>query len=106
MSPTKGFLRAQEIMILNITFEYSKVGEVTRQLFLILETGEKLTIILRGTTENVSVRLDKNTIIHEDTFIGLKKVKSIYLHNNSDSRVKFSWKKNKSLDEDMKILSR
>ena len=106
VNPVKGFLNVQESLLLNVTFESAKLGEVTSKLYLILETGEKLTVMLHGSAENASIRLEKNSLMYEDTFHGLKRCKTVRLFNNSSSVVKYSWKKNKFLEDDKSMIEK
>lgn len=91
-------------MQLSIFFEAHASGEYSGKLFIILETGEKLTVPLHGISENVCVRLDKNSILHDDTFIGLRSCKTVKLINNSSNIISFCWKKNKSIKEDLELI--
>lgn len=106
VSPTKGILNVQESMVLTITFEHSKVGEVKRELHLLLETGEKLTTTLYGSAENACIRLEKSSVVHDDTYIGMKRCKNVRLYNNSSNVVAFTWKKHKNFEEDLSVIER
>lgn len=89
-----------------MTFEAPKIGEYNDVLKLKLETGELLGIKLYGSSEDISVRLDKCSVTQDDTFIGLRQHKLVRLFNNSSKTVKFSWRKNKTLNEDLDIIER
>lgn len=104
--PKKGYLGVQEVMQLSIYFEAPVSGEYNSKLFIFLETGEKLTVALHGTSENVCVRLDKNSILLDDTFIGLRSCKTVKLINNSTNIISFCWMKNKSIKEDLDIIEK
>lgn len=106
VEPAKGYVSPFEILNFSIIFESAVVGSFSEVLHLNLETGESLAVKVHGSAENINVRLDKNFIYHDDTYFGLERSKIFHIQNNSPNLLKFSWKRNKSVKEDLSIIER
>ncbi|XP_014477568.1 PREDICTED: hydrocephalus-inducing protein homolog [Dinoponera quadriceps] len=57
----------------------------------ILSAGEKLCLLLQCSSANCTIRIDRNSVRMEDTYLGLSRSKVLTIHNRSDYIVKFQW---------------
>lgn len=68
-----------------------------------LSVGEDVTTQLYGSAVDVNVRLDRSSLIEEDTFISLSSQRSVFIHNHSGILVHYQWKAfGSEMEEDMK----
>ena len=70
----------------------TEAGSQEGTMMIQLDTGEELSVELRGHTHNASVRLEKREVKLPDTFIGLGARQEVKLMNNSNVLVSFCWK--------------
>lgn len=56
------------------------------------DSGETLKIGVEARAKSSNVILSKQTILFEDTYLGLKCHKTVKIHNNSGHVVRFAWK--------------
>ena len=68
------------------------VGSQQGVLSVLLDSGEELSVSLRGDTHNAGVRLEHREVRLADTYVGLGSRQEIKLINNSDVLVNFCWK--------------
>lgn len=54
--------------------------------------GEDIKISLYGVSKDVDVRLDKNSVTVEKTYISLANYEKVTIINRSDSTVHYQWK--------------
>ena len=76
-------------MYINASFSFSEGEEVCAQLY--------------GSSVDVNVRLDRSSLILENTYLGLSSQRSVIIHNRSDVVVHYQWKAFASeMEENMK----
>lgn len=61
--------------------------------YFYFSAGENVYISLYGAAQNSSVRLDKNTIKMENTYISMANQRTVTIHNRSDVICHFRWTK-------------
>jgi hydrocephalus-inducing protein len=87
-------------MQVTIDFQPLKCGDYKKELIISYDSAETLFVNLYGAAQDVNVRLDKNSIRIEDTYITMSNQRTITLHNRSDIIVHFEWKKYATLEEE------
>ena len=85
-------LEVNACMQINIGFTPAKIGDHAAELIIRYDTEEEIYTQLYGSARDVNIRLDRSSIIMEDTFIGLSSQRSVVLYNRSDVVVHFEWK--------------
>lgn len=92
-------------MQVRVEFEPMRTGNHENEMIICYETGENIYIKLYGVAQDVNVRLDKNTMHIEDTYITMSNQRSVQIHNRSEVIVKYEWKKYATLlEEDQQKL--
>ncbi|EHB15465.1 Hydrocephalus-inducing protein-like protein, partial [Heterocephalus glaber] len=92
VEPTDGTLNAGESMQLEVNFEPQSVGDHSERLIVCYDTGEKICVSLCGAATDMNIRLDKNSLIIEKTYISLASQRTIAIHNRSNIIAHFQWK--------------
>ena len=70
----------------------TRAGGQEGTLSVQLDTGEELSVALRGRTHNAAVRLERREVKLPDTYVGLGARQEVKLINSSDVLVSFCWK--------------
>ncbi|XP_076989079.1 hydrocephalus-inducing protein homolog isoform X4 [Tamandua tetradactyla] len=92
VEPSVGTLNVGETMQLEVEFEPQTVGNHSERLIVDYDTGEKVFISLYGAAIDLNIRLDKNSLIIEKTYISLSSQRTITIHNRSNIIAHFQWK--------------
>ncbi|XP_010642750.1 hydrocephalus-inducing protein homolog isoform X4 [Fukomys damarensis] len=92
VEPTDGTLNAGESMQLEVNFEPQSMGDHSERLIVCYDTGEKVFISLYGAATDLNIRLDRNSMIIEKTYISLTSQRTIAIHNRSNIIAHFQWK--------------
>ncbi|XP_013359426.1 PREDICTED: hydrocephalus-inducing protein homolog isoform X2 [Chinchilla lanigera] len=92
VEPTDGTLNVGESMQLEVDFEPQSVGDHSERLIVCYDTGEKIFVSLYGAATDMNIRLDKNSLIIEKTYISLANQRTITIHNRSNIIAHFQWK--------------
>ncbi|XP_052022456.1 hydrocephalus-inducing protein homolog [Apodemus sylvaticus] len=92
VEPTGGILNVGESMQLEVDFEPQTVGSHNGKLIVTYDTGEMVFVCLYGVAIDVNIRLDKNSLIMEKTYISLANQRSITIHNRTNIIAHFQWK--------------
>ncbi|KAK5646871.1 hypothetical protein RI129_005335 [Pyrocoelia pectoralis] len=92
VKPGKGILNTGDVMRLSVIFQPTCLGKSHGKLFLTYDSGETLSVNLKGYAKEANVYLEKGSIHFDETFAGLTRQKNITLINNSNYLVKFEWK--------------
>lgn len=100
VTPPKGVLLPDKTMQLKILFHPQKIGKAWEYLYIIYDTGEKLSVRLEAFAEISNISLEKGSLQFHKTFVGLTRQRQITLTNNSDYTVQFKWKLYPSIHED------
>ncbi|XP_064239335.1 hydrocephalus-inducing protein homolog [Aotus nancymaae] len=92
VEPAVGTLNVGESMQLEVEFEPQNVGDHSGRLIVCYDTGEKVFVSLYGAAIDMNIRLDKNSLTIEKTYISLANQRTITIHNRSNIIAHFLWK--------------
>ncbi|XP_026975142.1 hydrocephalus-inducing protein homolog [Sagmatias obliquidens] len=92
VEPSIGTLNVGESMQLEVDFEPQTVGNHSEKLIVCYDTGEKVFISLYGAAIDMNIRLDKNSLILEKTYLSLANQRTLTIHNRSNIIAHFQWK--------------
>ncbi|XP_030894071.1 hydrocephalus-inducing protein homolog [Leptonychotes weddellii] len=87
-----GTLNVGESMQLEVEFEPQTVGSHSERLTVHYDTGEKVFLSLYGAAIDMNIRLDRNSLIIEKTYISLSNQRTVTIHNRSNIIAHFQWK--------------
>uniref|UniRef100_W5LN16 HYDIN axonemal central pair apparatus protein n=1 Tax=Astyanax mexicanus TaxID=7994 RepID=W5LN16_ASTMX len=100
VEPAVGTLGGGHSMQVTIDFLPRVTGDHSQQLLLHYHTGEDVYISLYGTSIDVSVRLDRNSVLVEKTYITMANQRRVAILNRSDTIVHYQWKSFATEDEE------
>ncbi|XP_069882349.1 hydrocephalus-inducing protein homolog isoform X1 [Dipodomys merriami] len=92
VEPVDGTVNVGESMQLEVNFEPQNVGNHDQKLIINYDTGETVFVCLYGAAIDMNIRLDKNSLILEKTYITLASQRTITIHNSSNIIAHFQWK--------------
>uniref|UniRef100_A0A3B4CPM5 HYDIN/VesB/CFA65-like Ig-like domain-containing protein n=1 Tax=Pygocentrus nattereri TaxID=42514 RepID=A0A3B4CPM5_PYGNA len=92
VEPPIGTLGVGGSMQVTVDFLPTITGDHSQQLLLHYHTGEDVYISLYGASTDVSVRLDKNSVLVEKTYITMANQRTVAILNRSDTIVHYQWK--------------
>ncbi|XP_039209471.1 hydrocephalus-inducing protein homolog isoform X12 [Crotalus tigris] len=92
VKPSIGTLGVNETTQFTIDFYPEKSGNHCKDLVIHYDTGEDIHVSLYGAATDVNVRLDKNSLTIEKTYVTLANQRSVVIHNHSDIIAHFQWK--------------
>nr|XP_035929949.1 hydrocephalus-inducing protein homolog isoform X1 [Halichoerus grypus] len=92
VEPPAGTLNVGESMQLEVEFEPQTVGSHSERLIVHYDTGEKVFLSLYGAAIDMNIRLDRNSLIIEKTYISLSNQRTVTIHNRSNIIAHFQWK--------------
>jgi hydrocephalus-inducing protein len=87
-------------MQVKIDFCPNKCGDFKRELSIQYDSGETIFVNLYGAAQDINVRLDKNSIRIEDTYITMENQRTVTISNRSDTIVHYEWKKFATIEEE------
>lgn len=87
-------------MQVTVEFQPYKCGDHHKELVISYDTGESIYVKLHGVAQDVNVRLDKNAVRIEDTYITMTNQRTLTIHNRSDAIVHYEWKKFATYEEE------
>ncbi|GAB1599203.1 hypothetical protein Ahia01_000197500, partial [Argonauta hians] len=90
---------------IDIEFNPTVVGKHDGHLYLRYDTGEVLYIALHAIAQDINIRLDKNSVRIDNTFISLTNQKTIFIQNRSDVVAKFKWSNYPSWNEETQQMN-
>ncbi|XP_076848184.1 hydrocephalus-inducing protein homolog isoform X3 [Brachyhypopomus gauderio] len=100
VEPSVGTLGVGESMQITIEFLPRTTGNHSQLLLLHYNTGEDVYISLYGASSDVNVRLDRNSVLLEKTFITMASERTVAILNRSDSIVHYQWKRFATQEEE------
>jgi hydrocephalus-inducing protein len=100
ISPDHGILPIGENMQVTLDFQPTKVGDYKSDLIINYDSSESIFVSLYGAAQDVNVRLEKNSIRLEDTFITMSNQRTVTIHNRSNIIVHYIWKKFATFEEE------
>lgn len=100
VSPDHGILPVGENMQVTVDFKPMKCGEFKNELVINYDSSEAVYVGLYGTAQDFNVRLDKNSLRIEDTYITMNNQRTVTIHNRSDIILHYEWKKFATMEEE------
>ncbi|XP_053771126.1 hydrocephalus-inducing protein homolog isoform X8 [Desmodus rotundus] len=92
VEPSVGTLSVGESVQLEVNFEPQTVGNHSKRLIVYYDTGEKMFVSLYGAAIDMNIRLDKNSLIFEKTYVSLATQRTVTIYNRSNIIAHFQWK--------------
>ncbi|XP_062403912.1 hydrocephalus-inducing protein homolog [Sardina pilchardus] len=92
VDPPQGTLGVGESMQITVDFVPKITGDHTQELLLHYHTGEDVYISLYGAATDANVRLERNSVLLEKTYISMANQRSVAIVNRSDAIVHYQWK--------------
>ncbi|CAH2323836.1 Hypothetical predicted protein [Pelobates cultripes] len=92
VDPVSGTLGVGESMQVTVNFHPQDLGDHVQDLIIHYDTGEDIRVSLYGASSDINVRLDKNSLIVEKTFLSLANQRTVTIINRSDIITHFQWK--------------
>lgn len=87
-------------MQVTVDFQPLKSGEFKKDLMINYDSNEIVYVSMYGSSQDINVRLDKNSLRIEDTYITMTNQRSVTIHNRSDIIVHYEWKKFATIEEE------
>ena len=87
-------------MQVHIDFQPLKCGDYEKELVICYDSNETIYSKLYGAAQDINVRLDKNSIRAEDTYITMTNQRTVTIHNRSDIIIHYEWKKFATAEEE------
>ncbi|XP_075367152.1 hydrocephalus-inducing protein homolog [Mycteria americana] len=87
-----GTLGIGDTMQVTVEFHPLKTGDHSRSLRVHYDTGEDIHTSLYGAAVDVNIRLDRNSLTVEKTYLTLSNHRSVVIHNRSEIIAHFQWK--------------
>ncbi|XP_063801928.1 hydrocephalus-inducing protein homolog isoform X2 [Pseudophryne corroboree] len=100
VAPVSGTLDAGDSMQVTLEFQPTEVGDHKQDLVIQYDTAEEIHVRLYGAAADINVRLDKNSLTIEKTFLSLANQRTVTICNRSDIIVHFQWKEFATLQEE------
>ncbi|KAM3920677.1 hydrocephalus-inducing protein homolog [Leptodactylus fuscus] len=100
VEPVIGTLDVGNSMQVILEFQPLEVGDHKQELLIHYDTGEDVRISLYGAAADMNLRLDKNSLTIEKTFLSLVSQRTVTIHNRSDIVAHFQWKEFSSRQEE------
>ncbi|NXD22968.1 HYDIN protein, partial [Spelaeornis formosus] len=98
--PAMGTLDIGDTMQVTVGFQPLETGDHSTSLVVHYDTGEDTHTSLHGRAVDVHIRLDRNTVTIDKTYITLSKRATVLIHNLSDITVYFQWKATDTQEEE------
>ncbi|NXI70129.1 HYDIN protein, partial [Anseranas semipalmata] len=92
VDPSVGTLGIGDTMQVTVEFHPLKTGDHSRSLIVHYDTGEDIHTSLYGAAVDVNIRLGRNSLTIEKTYLTLANRRSIVIHNRSEIIARFQWK--------------
>uniref|UniRef100_A0A8C3CDK8 HYDIN protein n=1 Tax=Cairina moschata TaxID=8855 RepID=A0A8C3CDK8_CAIMO len=92
VDPSVGTLGIGDTMQVTVEFHPLKTGDHSSSLQLHYDTGEYVHTRLYGAAVDVNIRLDRNSLTIEKTYLTLANRRSVVIHNRSEIIAHFQWK--------------
>eukprot|EP00794_Sanderia_malayensis_P018879 gene18879-20779_t len=105
-SPNSCALGIAEIIQVDITFKPLTTGDFESNMIISYDTGEEIYVTMYGNANDMNVRLDKNTIKLDNTYITSASQRTVSIWNRSDIIVHYEWKSLATLAEELQQKQR
>jgi hydrocephalus-inducing protein len=103
VSPEHGILPMGENMQVTLTFRALKCGQYCGHMTIEYGTpgdGDRVHVAMFGSAQDVNVRLEKSSLLVDDTYITMSNQRTVRIHNRSDVLVRFEWKRYATVEEE------
>ncbi|KAJ3332957.1 hypothetical protein HDU76_012454, partial [Blyttiomyces sp. JEL0837] len=90
--PRCGFLEVGKNMQIDLQFRPEASNSFQNRMLVRYDTGETVCIIVRGNAADAQIRLDKNNLKMDSTYITKSSLKTIRIWNHSEIMATFCWK--------------
>ncbi|XP_036605974.1 hydrocephalus-inducing protein homolog [Trichosurus vulpecula] len=104
--PCVGTVSVGDTVQMTVDFEPLVLGDHSEKLIVNYDTGEKVCVSLYGAGADMNIRLDKNSLTIEKTYISLSNQRNIIIHNRSNIIAHFQWKVYATQEEEDKEKAR
>ncbi|KAH3778727.1 hypothetical protein DPMN_180197 [Dreissena polymorpha] len=78
-------------MQVSVEFTPDKTGDHHSELVIHYDSGEDIYVKLYGAAQDANVRLDKNSVRIENTFISMASQRTVTISNRTDVLAHFRW---------------
>ncbi|XP_043935458.1 hydrocephalus-inducing protein homolog [Protopterus annectens] len=92
VQPKHGTLAVGESAQVAVDFLPQQIGDYSVDMVTHLDTGENIYTNLCGAAIDMNVRLEKNSVMIEKTYLSMANQRSVNISNRSDFIVHFQWK--------------
>ncbi|XP_063024389.1 hydrocephalus-inducing protein homolog [Melospiza melodia melodia] len=92
VTPGMGTLDVGDAVEVAVEFRPLKTGDHSRSLVVHYDTGEDTHTSLHARAVDAHIRLDRNTVTLEKTYISMSNSATVLIHNRSDITARFQWK--------------
>nr|XP_056718300.1 hydrocephalus-inducing protein homolog [Euleptes europaea] len=92
VEPSTGTLGVGETTQFTVEFLPQETGNHCEDLVVHYDTGEDIHVRIYGAAADVNVRLEKNSLTIEKTYVTLANQRSVAIHNRSNIIAHFQWK--------------
>ncbi|XP_078527074.1 hydrocephalus-inducing protein homolog isoform X2 [Lissotriton helveticus] len=92
VEPSVGTLAIAESMQVTVAFQAQQIGDHSEDLVVHYDTGEDIYVRLYGAASDINVRLDKNSLMVEKTYLSMANQRTVTISNRSDIIAHFQWK--------------
>uniref|UniRef100_H2XZ27 Hydin adenylate kinase-like domain-containing protein n=1 Tax=Ciona intestinalis TaxID=7719 RepID=H2XZ27_CIOIN len=100
VSTSSGLLAVGDSMQVTVEFKAMKVGDHQKDLIIRYNTGEDVHVALYGASADSNVRLDKNSLRIDNTFIFMANQRTVTIHNRSNVLVHYKWSPFPTLEDE------
>ncbi|XP_078720178.1 hydrocephalus-inducing protein homolog isoform X2 [Lampetra fluviatilis] len=100
VEPVYGALVVGESTQVTVAFTPQTTGDHSAELWIHYDTGEDICVDLHGAAVDVNVRLDKNSVVMERTFISMASHRRVLLSNRMDAIAHFQWRPYATAEEE------
>ncbi|XP_077145064.1 hydrocephalus-inducing protein homolog isoform X4 [Ranitomeya variabilis] len=100
VEPVSAVLDTGICMQVTMEFQPMEVGDHRHHMVIHYDTGEDLHVALYGAAADMNMRLDKNSLTIEKTFLSLANQRTVTICNRSDVVAHFQWKEFASQEEE------
>ncbi|XP_053843742.1 hydrocephalus-inducing protein homolog isoform X2 [Vidua macroura] len=90
--PAMGVLGVGDTMEVTVGFQPLKTGDCSASLVVHYDTGEDTHTSLHGRAVDAPIRLDRNTVTFDKTYITVSNRTAVLIHNRSNITARFQWK--------------
>ncbi|XP_073420456.1 hydrocephalus-inducing protein homolog [Dendrobates tinctorius] len=100
VEPVSAVLDTGNCMQVTMEFQPMEVGDHKHQMVIHYDTGEDLYVALYGGAADMNMRLDKNSLTIEKTFLSLANQRTVTICNRSNVIAHFQWKQFATQEEE------